>query len=709
MRRTTTALAVSALSSTLVVLPTVSAPAASAQPVAPTVHALPLGGVDAAALPQSQAPDPDDLPVSTTGRPVAPAALKPLAVTRQLRTAPFSAVGVTWAADPAVDTVAVQVRTRTGGRWTDWSEIEVQANAGGDAGSAESKARRDGSDPLYVGPSDGVQVRVDGGRAKPRDLKLELIDPGTSPADAYAAAATAGRRTLGGAVARAAVAMPAYVTRAGWGADERLRSCTPSVASTIKGGILHTTASGNDYSAAQSPAIMRSMYAYHTQSLGWCDLGYNFVVDKFGTLFESRYGGVDRPVIGAHTGGFNTYTFGVSMMGNQDLVAPTAAMLATVEQVFAWKLGRYGLDANATTQYTSAGGSSTRYAAGTVVTKSVISGHRDYSSKSCPGNYAYPLLPQIRNAAAARIASTTPPPPPAATKAATTLTAQTSPTTITYGAATTISGKLTTAAGAPVAGKPVQIYVRKQGTSTYALLSTRTTAADGTFSGTHKPLTNVEYAARFREDATYTASGHNARTNVAPAATTLTAQTSPTTITYGAATTISGKLTTAAGAPVAGKPVQIYVRKQGTSTYALLSTRTTAADGTFSGTHKPLTNVEYAARFREDATYTASGHNARTNVAPAVSAAFSATSVRLGGAVALRGRVTPAHAGQEVVRQQLVSGKWLTLATATLTSSGTYSFSVKPTSRGTKTYRVVKPADSDHVTAVSASRALVAG
>ncbi len=353
---------------------------------------------------------------------------------------------------------------------------------------------------------------------------------------------------------------------------------------------------------------MRSMYAYHTQSLGWCDLGYNFVVDKFGTLFESRYGGVDRPVIGAHTGGFNTYTFGVSMMGNQDLVAPTAAMLATVEQVFAWKLGRYGLDANATTQYTSAGGSSTRYAAGTVVTKSVISGHRDYSSKSCPGNYAYPLLPQIRNAVAARIASTTPPPPPAATKAATTLTAQTSPTTITYGAATTISGKLTTAAGAPVAGKPVQIYVRKQGTSTYALLSTRTTAADGTFSGTHKPLTNVEYAARFREDATYTASGRNAR----------------------------------------------------------------------------------------------------TNVAPAVSAAFSATSVRLGGAVALRGRVTPAHAGQEVVRQQLVSGKWLTLATATLTSSGTYSFSVKPTSRGTKTYRVVKPADSDHVTAVSASRALVA-
>jgi uncharacterized protein with LGFP repeats len=153
------------------------------------------------------------------------------------------------------------------------------------------------------------------------------------------------------------------------------------------------------------------MYAYHVKSLKWCDIGYNFLVDKFGTLFEGRAGSVTRSVIGSHTGGFNTGTVGVSMIGNHDLVAPTAEQLRTVERVFAWKLGDAGLHPQGTTTYTSAGGSVTKYAAGTVVEKPVISGHRDYSPKSCPGNLAYPLLDEIRSATAAVVAESASLPP----------------------------------------------------------------------------------------------------------------------------------------------------------------------------------------------------------------------------------------------------------------------------------------------------------
>lgn len=609
MRRATTILALSALSSTLLVLPIAGGDvtAAAAPSVTPSVRALPLVGVDAAAVAQSSAPALEEMVEHGGERALEAAALRPVAATGRLSTSPFSAVGVTWAPDTAPDTVAVQVRTRSGGRWGGWSEIEVQANSSPDEDATGGSARRAGSDPLYVGPSDGVQVRVDAAGTRPRDLRVELINPGTSPTDA----STAGRTTTGTALTAAAAspvaAKPAYVSRAGWGADERLRSCTPTVAPTIKGGILHTTATGNSYTAAESPAIMRSMYAYHTQSLGWCDLGYNFVVDKYGTLFEGRFGGVDKAVVGAHTGGFNAATFGVSMMGNQDLVAPTTAMLTTVEKVFAWKLSLYGLNPQATTTYTSAGGSATTYPRGALVTKSVISGHRDYSTKSCPGNYAYPLLPKLGEAVAARLAAASTLPPAPVVKTAT---------------------KLTLAA-------------------------------------------------------------------------------SPSTLSHGAETTLSGKLTTATGSPVAGKAVQVYVRKRGVSSYALLSTRTTGADGTYSGTHAPTTSVDYAVRFREDGSYTASGSEALVDVAPTVTAAFSASNVRLGTSVSLSGVVTPAHPGQQVTRQQLVNGTWTTLATTTLSPSGTYTFTVKPTSRGTKTYRVVKSADGDHLTGTSLTRTVV--
>ncbi len=191
MRRASAAVLVSAMSSTLLVLPAVTVPAAAARPVSPRVESLPLVGLDPAGLAESPAPRHE--PGEDGGRHegVADDETAPLAVTGKVRTGPFSAVGVTWARHAAVDDVAVQVRTRTQDRWSNWTEIEVQLNGPADAHTGEANVPRQGSDPLYVGPSDAVQVRVDAGKVKPRDLQLVLIDPGTSGADEGAAAGRA--------------------------------------------------------------------------------------------------------------------------------------------------------------------------------------------------------------------------------------------------------------------------------------------------------------------------------------------------------------------------------------------------------------------------------------------------------------------------------------------------------------------------------------
>jgi hypothetical protein len=132
-------------------------------------------------------------------------------------------------------------------------------------------------------------------------------------------------------------------------------------------------------------------------------------------------------------------------------------------------------------------------------------------------------------------------------------------------------------------------------------------------------------------------------------------------------------LTTLAGRPVAGQPVALSVRRPGTSGWAVLSTRTTGADGDFSGTHTPLTNLEYRAAWAGDTTHLPAERRTRVAVSTVVRAALSRPRVRPGGTLTLRGTVVPAHAGQKVQRQQLVRGRWTTLATATLSGAGAYT------------------------------------
>ena len=151
---------------------------------------------------------------------------------------------------------------------------------------------------------------------------------------------------------------------------------------------------------------MRGIYAYHVTGNGWCDIGYSFLVDRYGQVFEGRAGGVDRPVIGAHTGGFNTNTFAASLMGTFSTAQPPAAMLSALERVFAWKLGSYSRNPLATAVLVAGTFSGSKFPAGQSVTFNVISGHRDADFTDCPGDVTYGLLPQIRTAVAPLLGGT---------------------------------------------------------------------------------------------------------------------------------------------------------------------------------------------------------------------------------------------------------------------------------------------------------------
>jgi len=331
----------------------------------------------------------------------------------------LGAVGVTWSSEAPIedDQIDVSVRTRTGDTWSGWQPIEYHDEHQPDPDTPEGRGSRPGTEPMLVGDVDEVQARaVTEGGVAAVDMKLAVIDPGKSgrtavepgnitlpePAaeDAEGRAeesaagegaielqAAAGEESVeDGALELAAATPPAIFSRKQWGADEGMRSGSPRYG-TIRAGFVHHTVNANGYTRDQVPGIIRSIYAYHTRSRGWSDIGYNFLVDRFGRIWEGRYGGVTRPVIGAHTLGYNEYSFAMSAIGNFDIAQPTSAMLPSYGKLMGWKLSLHGVNAMSTSQRLGS------------KTFAAINGHRDAGSTACPGRYLYAKLPTIRRLA----------------------------------------------------------------------------------------------------------------------------------------------------------------------------------------------------------------------------------------------------------------------------------------------------------------------
>ena len=204
-----------------------------------------------------------------------------------------------------------------------------------------------------------------------------------------------------GARGKVAAKQPNMISRKGWGANEGINCMDPEYDDSLAAAVVHHTAGSNNYTKEQSASVVRGIYQYHAVNLGWCDVGYNVLVDKYGQAFEGRAGGLTRNVQGAHAGGFNANTFGISMMGDYSSIAPPDVTIQKVGQIIGWRLAIAGVDPKGKDQHVSEGTSYSKYAQGTRVTLPNIFAHRDVGTTTCPGDRGYSKMNRIRDIAAA--------------------------------------------------------------------------------------------------------------------------------------------------------------------------------------------------------------------------------------------------------------------------------------------------------------------
>ena len=338
--------------------------------------------------------------------------------------APFSLVALT--GDLAGTSTRVRAK-RPDGSWGPWyqTEYETAAPDAGPAGSASGRPAGPSegprsTDPVFVGTTRTVQIAVtrpidapvsqgppapastqtdkDGLGYRPaskeqpyaQNISAILISPPQAPAQTHPTPPS-------GAIVPGQP--PPIISRAEWGADESLRCGSPQYDNGIRAAVVHHTAGSNDYSPLESAGIVKAIYTYHSKTLGWCDIGYNALVDKYGQVFEGRAGGLNKAVEGTHTGGFNRDTWGVAMIGTFDDVPPTPIQLRTMGRLIGWRLSLDGIDPKGTVALESAGSHYTTFPAGAIANLPTIFTHRDVGNTDCPGNAAYALMDEIRDIA----------------------------------------------------------------------------------------------------------------------------------------------------------------------------------------------------------------------------------------------------------------------------------------------------------------------
>ena len=335
--------------------------------------------------------------------------LEPALATRSVTTGDFGLVGIS-SEQPLDPDTRIVVRVREGGNWSDWSAIGVTEH-GPDLETEEANGALFGSEPLLTGDADGVEVRMDTpGGVVPRNAQVVLIDNPVVEADALLPAPADVSSLPMSTVQASAVSapMPTIITRAEWGADETQRRGNARIAPTIKAAFVHHTTSKSDYAPEQAAQQMRNLYSWYVRGLKYQDMAYNFLVDRFGRLYEGRGGGMDQAVVGGHTAGFNEETFAVSAIGNFQTFTPAPAeMEAIVESVsslISWKMSMNHRDPNGSTTLVSNSGSGTsRFKPGESATAAVVGGHRDIGSTACPGQHLHAQLPNIRARAGAKM------------------------------------------------------------------------------------------------------------------------------------------------------------------------------------------------------------------------------------------------------------------------------------------------------------------
>ncbi|UYZ61414.1 N-acetylmuramoyl-L-alanine amidase [Hymenobacter weizhouensis] len=312
-------------------------------------------------------PAPGKAAASFTTRPIAVGLTNPK---------PFVVFSLVWRGENlAGEALRFAVRTsRDGLQWSAWQPGVLDGHADDDATRRVSRAQELAPTVRFV----QVRAEVAGQGATPVLSQLEAVfySPGETPA----AATTAPDLTAQDATSQVAVtcAKPVVTSRAGWGA--RTPTGTRSY-TTVTHLVVHHEAGSN--TSSDWAARVRAVESLHIDANGWSDVGYNYLIDPNGVVYEGRSGGDN--VIGAHFCGGNANTMAVCMLGDYSSIAPTTAARESLKKILAWKAARENINPL---------GSSTHYAAGTIPN---VCGHRDNKGcTACPGNVLYGQLPTLR-------------------------------------------------------------------------------------------------------------------------------------------------------------------------------------------------------------------------------------------------------------------------------------------------------------------------
>jgi hypothetical protein len=398
-------------------------------------------------------------------------ALDPGGSTAEVRTRrSFDMAGLEWRGGRDVH-AELRVRSRDGG-WTRWGHSDAHAD-GPDSGPEGRRGRTVGN-PVWTGGSRRVQIRL----SRPvRGLRVRLVNTtgSATPAARAATRAKAARKGSFGAARLPAtnVGTPAIARRSSWGASRCKPRSSPAYG-TVKTAYVHHTVSLNGYSASRSASMVLGICLFHRNGNGWNDIGYDFLVDRYGRVFEGRAGGLDAPVIGAHAGGFNSESTGVAVLGNFSSSTPPRAAMRSLARLLAWKLSVHGVPARGRVRVTSLGGPSARYPYGRRVSVRRISGHRDVDLTACPGGALYARLPALRRRVARLQAGVS------------RLEMIAAAGEVPYGSGLRVDGTLTVPDGAIPEGAQVELRRFERGRET--LLTTATAAADGSWSAELPPF-----------------------------------------------------------------------------------------------------------------------------------------------------------------------------------------------------------------------------
>ncbi|MFL5782583.1 MAG: N-acetylmuramoyl-L-alanine amidase, partial [Thermoleophilaceae bacterium] len=279
----------------------------------------------------------------------------------------FDLVGLRWrSGHGAPPVVRVRVR-RDGDGWSRWFRL-----APGDSGPRAS-------DPLWTGGANLVQYRLS---HAVRGLRLHFVSTRGAPPRLHAAAASG---------------QPDVVSRSSWSGHGQCRPRHRPLLGQVEVAFVHHTDTATSYSRGDVPAMILAICRYHRDSNGWDDIGYNFLVDRFGRVWAGRAGGIDKAVVGAQTAGFNSESTGIANLGTFDSTGQTEAAIRAMARLIRWKLPLHGTRTSGHATLVSVGSPDGGYPAGKALRLNRIAGHRNAFPTDCPGDALYAQLPGLRD------------------------------------------------------------------------------------------------------------------------------------------------------------------------------------------------------------------------------------------------------------------------------------------------------------------------